>query len=190
MAAIAVSWFPGDERRKPPFHRVLDHLIPLGFPVCIGWDADRNRARSINNVARAVNSDVFVWNDADSLCPHEQILEAIRLAREAPGLVFAFDWYVRLTEDGSRGQAWMAPDSHACVAMRRDCFLEIGGMNENLVGWGPDDVDFNRRAAERWPHRRVHGEVVHLWHGDRRNDDSPTDTPVEVIEANRKTVYG
>ena len=77
--------------------------------------------------------------------------------------------------------------SHGCVAIRRVCFLEVG-YDEAYEGWGPEDQDFNRRAP--WPVRRVTGELEHLWHGERRVDDSPLDTPAEAVAANWDRLSG
>ncbi len=124
---------------------------------------------------------MLVFNDGDSLVPAARMREAIRLAESEPGLVFAYTVYVRENQAGVPVWAMGGSASMACVAIRRDCFDEVGGFDEGYEGWGYEDLDFVRRCAERWPLRRVDGEVVHLWHGDRNDDDSPADSdPVQV----------
>ena len=133
------------------------------------------------NIADARNSrgfarlpeDVLVFNDADSLCQPEQIREAVRLAEEAPGLVFAFDVYSRLADVpiATWKEAFEAPVewsmfnslSSGCIAIRRECFEQVGGYDETWQ-YGFEDYDFAQRCAKLWPIRRVRGELVHLWH--------------------------
>jgi hypothetical protein len=149
-----------------------------------------SKAKTVNRIMHPDYSDVdvIVLNDADSLCPADQIREAIRLAFEQPGLVFAYTSYCRLDQRTTEGlshwsQAFEAPvereiedsGSQGCAAISRRCFLELGGYDERYVGWGYEDLEFARRANLRWRNRRVEGDLTHLWHGDRRQDDSPLD---------------
>ena len=70
------------------------------------------------------------------------------------------------------------------TAISRECWDQLGGYDEAYVGWGMEDRDLNRRAEELWPTRRVPGELIHMWHGDRRPDDSDLDTPPDLVKAN------
>ncbi len=71
--------------------------------------------------------------------------------------------------------------SQGCSAVRRDLFLELGGLDERFSGWGYEDLEFNGRADEAGVTRRLPGELRHLWHGARREDDSPFDAdPADV----------
>jgi GT2 family glycosyltransferase len=128
---------------------------------------------------------VLVFNDADSIIPHRQILEAVHQASVAPGLVYAYDLYLRLDEAGRVEQELFAPPSMGCAAISRDSFWEAGGFDQRFVGWGYEDVEFAQRCASRWPVRRVSGVLEHLWHGARNSDDSPADADPELVERNR-----
>lgn len=158
------------------------------WPVLVVGGASAAEAR--NSGARQATTDVVWFNDADSICPPVQVRVAARLAGEAPGLVFAFEWYHRLSEDETEKisdyrEVWRAPvdwsmltsGSSGSVAISRACFEEVGGYDEGYKGRGFEDLDFARRCAAKWPIRRVPGEMRHLWHGERRWDDSPEDQP-------------
>lgn len=151
-----------------------------------------------NYGAAHTTEDMLVFNDADTICPPAQIREAVRLAGERPGLVFAYDLYVRVGERGSRAylagggpiegcgsdQEIFNSGSMGCVAISRACFEQVGGFDESYQGWGYEDLDFAQRCGALWPNRRVSGPVYHLWHGDRRADDSPLDSDAAQVQAN------
>jgi GT2 family glycosyltransferase len=50
------------------------------------------------------------------------------------------------------------------VAIARDAFNRIGGMDESFVGWGGEDNEFWERAqtCRVWPYGYL--PLVHLWH--------------------------
>jgi hypothetical protein len=130
-------------------------------------------ANARNVAARDTDAPILVFNDADSLCKPEQIREMVRLAEEAPGLVFGFTVYSRLADAPINhwSEAFTAPVewqmfnslSSGCIAIRRDCFEQVGGYDETWQ-YGFEDYDFAQRCAKLWPIRRVEGELYHLWH--------------------------
>lgn len=161
-----------------------------------------SRAQAINNGVRIADSQIVVVNDADCLCPVDQVKEAVAWARGAPGLVYAYTRYRRLSRqtseslsrepwrpqaawfgDGIEWQLENAP-SQSVIAIRRDDFLAIGGYDERFQGWGYEDLEFLHRAQKYAPVRRVPGDLYHLWHGDRRPDDSPLSEDERLVRAN------
>jgi len=156
-----------------------------------------NRARAVNEIVRASTAEIVVLNDADTLAPAEQIREAVRLAEEAPGFVWAYTLYLRLSrtvteESRDWRDALTAPaewgmvgaGSQGASAVRRDWFLNLGGLDERFSGWGYEDLEFNWRADATGTSRRVPGEIRHLWHGDRRPDDSPLSADPADVQRN------
>lgn len=167
-----------DERERHANYVVIDkYLRGLDMRVC-RLDA---RGPIAGQLARARNwgaqlhdlGDVLVFNDGDSLVTPNQLNDATRLAEEAPGLVFAFTVYSRLANVPIThwSEAFTAPVewqmfnsfSSGCVAIRRECFEEVGGYDETWQ-YGFEDYDFAQRCAKLWPIRRVEGELYHLWH--------------------------
>lgn len=203
-----------DPDRKENLRSVIAHLQHGGrseefghiscYPI---WEEEGDSpGQARNRGAENIVSVGILFNDGDTICPWPQILQAVMMAAEAPGLVFAYDLYCRLTRemtervrdapvtvDGFDGE-WgrmrherppiLNSGSMGCVAISRACFEQVGGFDESYVGWGYEDLDFATRCNDLWPNRRVTGPVFHLWHGDRRNDDSPDDSDPAQVKAN------
>lgn len=141
---------------------------PVGGPFCI--------AHARNEGAAAARTDVLVFCDADSICPRPQVTEAVYLAATAPGLVFAYDRYCRLDQPTTeRAATWRdvlaadrdgrPSDSNGCVAISRESFHAAGGYDERYIGYGFEDLAFNRTCLRLFgDHRRVAGDLIHLWH--------------------------
>lgn len=184
VVAIVPS-YGADEQRLRNYNAVLEHLNGVVHKHTRRW-AQGSPSTARNHGAAVTTENILVFNDGDSLCPHEQIREAVRLATETPGLVFAYDLYVRRTKEGRIGQTIYNSGSMACVAISRACFEQVGGFDESYVGWGYEDLDFARRCNALWPNRRVTGPVYHLWHGDRNADDSPEDSDPAQVAANEE----
>ncbi len=182
---IAYDGLQTEPLRVAAYDQVLAHLSELGWPIRIAVDRHKpyRLAWAVNRIVGQIERDVFVLNYADVIVPHAQIIEAARLAAEAPGQVFAFDQYVALEPDGEK--LYPGAPANACMAMQRSAFLEVGGYDETFVGWAMEDREFNDRAGARWPARRVPGRLEHLWHGDRRADGSALETSMEQVQANR-----
>lgn len=170
---------------------VLKGLDKLFCTVRLSGATPWSPGRARNKGAADCKADVIVFNDADTIVPVEQIRQAAKAAQDAPGLVFAYDLYLRVAKDGTVAdgpyeQEIMGSGSMGCVAIRRDCFNAAGGFDEGYLGWGYEDLDFANRCDKLWPNRRIPGPAYHLWHGDRRRDDSPTDSDPERVAENLK----
>ena len=156
------------------------HEFP-GWELIVADDRSPTYAsgRAANAGALAASGEILVRNDGDSLVPAAQVARAVSLARAEPGVVKAYRRYRRLSGVASRacssyrdvleadGSAieWemFEAQSHGVMAVRRECFLEVGGYDPRFQGWGYDDIAFDV-AAGRWSSRRVDGDLFHIWH--------------------------
>ena len=68
------------------------------------------------------------------------------------------------------------PTGNSHVTMLRANFIALGGYDERFCGYGLEDMDFNCRAAKKYPlHILPDNDTYHLWH--------PTRTPFWNDEA-------
>jgi hypothetical protein len=194
--AIVVPYLALDEYRKRNFARVREHLLELDWPLFVASDPTGGTfspglARNAGaELALSVDPglELLVFNDADSIVPHEQMRAAAELALAEPGLVYAYSDYLRLDLDGNPIAHLRAPGSHACVALSVECFDELGGYDERFEGWGYEDLELAHRAAARWPLRRCAGVATHYWHppaGGRRECDRDRAVTVEQLANER-----
>lgn len=188
-ATIVLAWdgYLTDPLRVDAVQRVFENIRALDLDWSIATDKHRpyRLAYAVNRAVKHLDTDVVVIHYADVIVPGQQILKAVELAHDAPGQVFAFDDYVRVNEpDGVELHIPDAP-ANACMAIQRECFLDIGGYDETFIGWGLEDREFNDRCGRHWAARRVPGRLEHLWHGERRGDDSALETSAEQVAANR-----
>lgn len=162
-----------DKHRMRAFVHTQRHLRALGWPLALGVGLTPGAAR--NEGARLGRPAVYVFNDADTMVPLEQIESAVARALTAPGLVFAFTQYGRLGREDTEGVAhhshvWTltpeeefdSPPSHGCVAISRECFAEAGRYDERIEVF--EDIALTARCEALWPGRRVEGRALHLWH--------------------------
>jgi glycosyltransferase involved in cell wall biosynthesis len=69
--------------------------------------------------------------------------------------------------DGSFVTGWLYGDATgSCLVHRRDC-MELRGYNENVEGWGWDDIDFYKRLEYRGIEQRgFHHGIETIKHDD------------------------
>lgn len=201
--SVIIPYAGDDLYRQRSLEDVQDlyysELPEFDVSVIRGEEKRFSRAALLNQGVADAKGQIIVVNDADSLCWPAQIREAAALAEEAPGLVWAYTQYRRLSREGteavftyrdalvSNAVEWemVNAPSNGCAAIRRSCWLDVGGMDEGFQGWGYEDIAFNNRCASYWPLRRVTGPLVHLWHGDRRADDSPVSANPSDVRRNQ-----
>lgn len=191
-AALIVKAFWHTEFPTVPNHRQEVQII-----LAPDTQQPFSRAQAINDAAASTTADILVINDADSLCEPEAVQRAVLQATLDPGLVRAYTHYKRLTKEATEAltpstylDAWQGPfdwemenaHAHGCVAVRRECFEQVGGYDPKFRGWGYEDLAAEMLYDAHWPDRRIDGTLVHLWHS------SVSDAP--EVEANAELYYG
>jgi hypothetical protein len=156
--------------RLPAWVRLIHAPAREDMPYCRSW--------SFNVGAQHARAPVLVLHDNDMLLPADYAAEVLaRIARgfEAVNLKrFIFYLTREHTQALLAGRAGLldaAPEvvvqnleAGGSVAITREAFDRIGGMDESFVGWGGEDNEFWERAAtlKVWPW--AHLPIVHLWH--------------------------
>lgn len=187
-ARILVPWRDkGDPWRQANLAVVLTHLSRLDVaPVEVVSDgregcAPFNRSAAYNRGAALCDpGEVMVFHEADMLLPRAQLLDAIALAGEAPGMVVPFDTYRYLSRDETirvrQGADPIAsPAEHvmadgrsngAVNVISRVTLDAVGRWDEEFSGWGFDDRAMAHafHVATGVRTRYIPGPGTHLWH--------------------------
>jgi GT2 family glycosyltransferase len=167
------------------------------MPYCRSW--------AFNIGVKHARGTVLVLHDNDMLVPVDyaaNILDQVRNGAEVVNLKrFIFYLSEQHTKDVFTGTAGLmdeAPlsivqnlEAGGSIAITRQAFGEIGGMDESFVGWGGEDNEFWERAQTRkvWPYACL--PLVHLWHAAQPGKlaaDSPTLKHYEKLSAIPATI--
>lgn len=156
--------------RLPSWVRLVHTPAPPAMPYCRSW--------AFNVGALHASAPVLVLHDNDMIVPADyaaQVLHRIARGFDVVNLKrFIFYLGQSHTDAYLAGRAGLldaAPDAvvqnleaGGSVAVTRDAFERIGGMDESFVGWGGEDNEFWERAATLnvWPWANL--PIVHLWH--------------------------
>jgi hypothetical protein len=140
------------------------------MPYCRAW--------ALNVGARQARAPLLVLHDNDMLIPETYAAELALRHRQGHEVLNIKRLVFYLSADHTRrlfqGNALLtgcAPEeivqnleAGGSVAVDRDAYFALGGMDEAFVGWGGEDNEFWERALTRrvWPFGYL--PIVHLWH--------------------------
>ncbi|MEA2163899.1 MAG: hypothetical protein QOK37_2026 [Thermoanaerobaculia bacterium] len=143
----------------------------------VGESDPYNRAMTFNTGAAAARGRTIVLHDNDMLVPERYAAEVAAHVENGWEAVDLKRFIFYLTPvDTTRVIAAqrLALDEHSevviqnlhggSVAIRREAYDAIGGLDEKFVGWGGEDVDFWERAETLRATRFGYLPIVHLWH--------------------------
>jgi len=126
------------------------------------------RSWALNAGARHARGEVLILHDSDMVVPRGYAAAAS--AAIAAGCDFAnlirYVFYLRtaeLTFDAPPERVVQNTQGGSIVA-RHDAYFDIGGFDEDFVGWGGEDNDFWDRASTRRVQRHGSVPMIHLWH--------------------------
>lgn len=177
------------------------------WPIFLGASPDGpfNRSAAVNDAARNAGEwDVAVLIDADVAADPERVREAVQLAHNTGRVVLPYDERIHLNRTGTHkvlagfDGSWRTRqfteaiyrDQDSCVVcIPRSVWDEVGGFDENFVGWFGEDTAFNLAAETLTglPVVRLEGELFHLHH--RRAPDAAKDAPTRIANERRLARY-
>lgn len=181
---LIVPWRDtGDPYRRAHFWRLAAWYQSAG----LGWiPADRpgvfNRAAARNAGVAASSAAVVCVIDADNLVSPRALQEAAALVGVRGGWAKPFRrfgylsheatdaWYAGTLDPFTTQPTWEGDGPQEGFAggayvMRRQDWLDLGGMDEAFTGWGAEDDAFTITATRALrPARVVGGTCYHLWH--------------------------
>jgi hypothetical protein len=155
----------------PAWVRYVHAPPPSGdMPYCRSW--------AFNVGVRQARGAVLVLHDNDMLVPCDYAANVVDYVRQGHELVNLKRFIFFLDESHSTdffsgetaltGRPPLAIMQNAegggSIAITREGFDRIGGMDESFVGWGGEDNEFWERAQtlKVWPYGYM--PLVHLWH--------------------------
>ena len=177
LRRVLDMWLEGSQSLKSAGHMVTITVRDDGRR----GDAQFNRSAAYNNgIKDYPDANAFVFAEADMMISMQQILAALMLARQAPGLVIPFDEYRYLTPDDSKKVClhvvdpvqcepeWAMPNQRSIGALNvvsKDTMRLIGQWDEKFEGnWYDDDAMKLAFDVCCGPTRWVKGPAHHLHH--------------------------
>lgn len=159
-----------------------------------------SHAAAFNAGARAATAPLLVFTDSDTAVDQVTLAMATAVVRAGQPWVMA-EHYVKLTEavtdcvvrtspavtisyvvEPMRDAEWIGRSWAGFLVIRRDAFLDLGGYDERITGWGADDsimgVTLTGLLGDQ---PRVPGSVWHLWHDTAYEQDHGMDAEQHAL---------
>lgn len=170
---VEQSAVPEIRERLPGWVRYLHTpLADPDLPYCRSW--------ALNAGAGQARGRLLILHDSDLLVPQSYASECWRLFQAGYEVVNLKRFIFYLSEAATlRACGASSPlleetaeiecvvqntEGGGSIAIGRDAFFELGGFDEEFVGWGGEDNEFWERCAlrRRWEYGYL--PLVHLWH--------------------------
>jgi hypothetical protein len=181
-----------DPLRALNLRRVLDHWQDTEMRILVVDDGrwrqwvQFNRSAAYNNGAATTTAEILVFAEADMIVPHNQIVRAVGLAAEKPGLVVPFTRQVKLNREESElvrlreKNPWeftpkiVVGNNYGCVnVLSRETLKAVGGWDQAFEGNAHDDAAMWRAfEVVAGPTRFVDGPAYHLYHQEAIRPDA------------------
>lgn len=212
QSGVSIECIVVEQDTEPRIRDLMPDWVHYIFTEC---QTPYNRAATFNAGAAVAVAPVLILHDNDMIVPAGYAAECARVIRDGYRFIEIkrFTFYLaeaasRLILDGGN-----VPDAvptavvqnllGGTIAARRDSYFDIGGFDDEFVGWGGEDNEFWDRAASTGSaYRFGYMPVLHLHHapqvgkldltaaGARRYNDVKTIPPRARVEALRNRACG
>lgn len=124
--------------------------------------------------------DVVIVNDADTISEINSLDHAIDLADEIGEIVMPYNVYNTFNEDNTETYQHKPNSSidlltpcSGSMAIPAKVYNEIGGFDDNFIGWGPEDQEYQYRYFLKYnkKFRYINGKCYSLHHAPLKLSD-------------------
>lgn len=166
-----------EQDSKPTITTRLPKWVDYVFQE-ISQDCQYNRASAFNLGAKLAKGDILLLHDNDMVIAEDYCSEIVGLVREGyealntKRYVFYLDpqdsqkVMQSTTELRKSNPTYVVQNLEAggSMAITKNAYFRIGGMDEDFIGWGGEDNEFWQRCStlKKW----IWGfsPIIHLWH--------------------------
>lgn len=161
--ALVIPWREQTNRIEP-FNKTIENYKKFfddeSIILCDKESEIFNASASRNiGISQAFNSgaDIVLVSDADILIEIETLKKAITLSLSREEIFLLYENYIRVIFDSdsmktlgeynlrkNRNSGYFYPCSGALLIPKR-IYQELGGYDENFLGWGPEDLEYHYR---------------------------------------------
>lgn len=159
--------FKTDNGRREELYRFCKEIWEqYGCEVITGTNESTPfiKSKAINSVLDKVKTDVFIFADADSYVPQDQLEQAIDLCKKTKRMVIPFmqlkEYTKKVTDEALRTRVIPAPNApvekirtqwygveSSVLVIPTEFIKKYGGWDERFYGWGGDDNAFAKKMA-------------------------------------------
>jgi hypothetical protein len=149
-----------------------------------------SRSKAFNDGAREARGHVLVFHDGDMAVPRQYAQVALELVRQGFEVIDLkrFIFYLSEAHTGAilaGRSSWtevppmsIVQNAHGgSLVITRSAFEELGGYDEEFIGWGGEDVEFWERAQTRKVWNFGIMPLIHLWHAPQPGKTPAKRTP-------------
>lgn len=193
---IIIPFHSKDTFRKKDLHVVMNYYKTL-FPntdMIIASDGNDpySKSSAINKAVKKTKTECIAIIDADILCPKNAMLSGLKLLKSFP-LILPYNNVCDLSRHMSEvlyDKPYYALNTSMLHGKNRHnnksvpvgginlinktCFMKINGFDERFTGWGGEDDAFVAASDTICgPHKRLTGNIYHLWHPPKKAKTNP-----------------
>lgn len=155
------------------FEYLSDNVKYINYDIQIYY-----RTKMINGLFKASDTRyVFNW-DADVLMERKQLEKAINALREGNGIIYPYTNFVRIRNEYYGIRVILDTDFEftpliieemksvgGAIGYDKELFIKMGMENENIIGWGYEDVErYYRYKILGHEPMRIDGNIYHIEH--------------------------
>jgi len=185
MVEVCIFYKKDSEEREKNLEIIKSMYTKLRWDVKIiepdGEGKDCNIVGAFDKFLNESKAEIVIYQEADVFVNESQLIDAVNLASGGYPMVLPYNGWIWAMPKGfgidKRFELNRMSVMHEAVGgiavFNRVAYLDCGGENKNISGWGADEQERFFRMDKLTPGGvpRVQGMAYHLWHP---SNPSPT----------------